>query len=215
MMKNKKSEIKNRWSAKIMFRSKKKTKKELLEFQVKRGANLGDAYLRGANLEGANLEGANLRGANLEDAYLEDAYLRGANLGGAYLGGAYLRGANLEGAYLRGANLRGAYLGGANLGGANLGGANLRGAYLRGANLRGAKEYSELHEFFYEVIRREKIETFTEKEWSFVGKISIHRLCWTQIKKRFGKEMLRVFEVIKERGYGEYYERYKTILEND
>ena len=95
------------------FAKENNTIKDTLEEAVKRGANLGGAYLRDAYLSGA---------------YLRDAYLSGADLGGADLSGAYLRDA-----YLSGANL-----GGANLGGANLGGADLRGAYLRGANLGGA-----------------------------------------------------------------------------
>jgi hypothetical protein len=75
---------------------------------VGKGANLTDAYLRGANLWGANLWGANLRGANLWGANLW-----GANLTGANLWGANLRGANLRDAYLRDADLRDADLTGA------------------------------------------------------------------------------------------------------
>src|SRR3990167_4924891 len=82
-------------------------------------------------------------------AYLEGAYLRGVNLAGAYLEGAYLRGVNLAGAYL---------------GGANLAGVNLAGAYLG-----GAKNYVSNHDFFAEIIRRQKLETFTEKEWAMIG----------------------------------------------
>ena len=89
------TEIKNRFTGKVVFKSSNKTIKELLVVKVKGGANL----------RGANLGGAYLRGANLEGAYLRGANLGGANLEGAYLGGAYLGGANLEGAYLRGANL--------------------------------------------------------------------------------------------------------------
>ena len=68
-------------------------------------------------------------GANLRGADLRGAYLRGANLYGADLHGANLYGANLYGADLYGANLRGANLYGANLRGANLYGANLRDAF--------------------------------------------------------------------------------------
>ena len=82
------------------FEKEDNSVKDTLIEAVKRGANLGDAYLRGANLVGANLRGANLGDADLGGADLGGANLRGANLRGADLGGANLRGANLVGADL-------------------------------------------------------------------------------------------------------------------
>jgi hypothetical protein len=148
-MKNK-LKIKNRFTGSVLFEFEKEdnTIKETLLEALKQGADLRDAYLRGADLQGANLQDAYLqdaylRGANLQDAYLQDAYLRGANLQDAdlqdaNLQGAYLRGAYLQGANLQGAYLRGAYLRDADLQDAYLRGADLRGAYLQGANLLGA-----------------------------------------------------------------------------
>ena len=146
--------------------------------------------------------GAYLGGADLGDANLRDANLRGAYLRGADLGGAYLRGADLEGA-----NLRGADLGGADLGDANLGGADLRGA-----DLEGAKNYVSSHDFFAEIIRRQILETFTEKEWAMIGQITIHRLCWGDIKKRYGKEIMPVFEKLSKTGFDKWEIKYKEIL---
>ena len=95
---------------KVLFEYEKEnnTIKDTIIEAVKRGADLGGAYLRGADLGGAYLGGAYLGGADLGGAYL-----RGADLGGADLGGAYLGGADLGGAYLGGADLRDADLGGA------------------------------------------------------------------------------------------------------
>src|SRR3990167_8157468 len=152
--------------------------------------------------KGAYLEGAYLRGVNLAGAYLEGAYLRGVNLAGAYLGGANLAGAYLAGAYLRGVNLAGAYLGGA-----NLAGVNLAGAYLG-----GAKNYVSNHDFFAEIIRRQKLETFTEKEWAMIGRIIIHRLCWDTIKKRYGKRIMPMFKKLSKTGYDGWEIKYKEIL---
>src|SRR3990167_5284254 len=135
-------------------------------------------------------------------AYLEGAYLRGVNLAGAYLEGAYLRGVNLAGAYLGGANLAGAYLEGA-----NLAGVNLAGAYLG-----GAKNYVSNHDFFAEIIRRQKLETFTEKEWAMIGRIIIHRLCWETIKKRYGKRIMPMFKKLSKTGYDGWEIKYKEIL---
>ena len=145
-----------------------------------------------ADLEGANLEGANLTDADLAGAYLGDAYLAGAYLGGAYLAGADLIGANLRGA--------------------DLGGANLRGAYLGDADLIGAKNYHSSHAIFSELIRREKLATFTTTEWGMIGQIVIHTFCWDSIKKRYGKEILNVFKILEKSGYGEFEAKYTEIL---
>jgi hypothetical protein len=150
--------------------------------------------------------GANLRGADLEGANLEGAYLRGANLWGAYL-----RGADFEGADLEGANLRGADLEGANLEGAYLRGANLWGAYLRGADFEGAKNYLNSHDFFQEIVKRQPLKDFTEKEWAMIGQILVHRLCWDSIKKRYDKEIMPVFKKLSGIGFGEWEEHYKTV----
>jgi len=148
-----------------------------------RGADLGGADLRGANLRGANLGGADLRGANLWGANLEEADLWGANLGGA------------------------------NLGGADLGGADLRGANLGGADLREAKGYLNSHSFFQEVIRQQKVETFTDKEWVCIGHICIQRLCWKSIKNRFDKTAMRVFKKLSKVGFDEWEAKYISIKE--
>ena len=189
-----KIQIKSRYTSRIIYEAETNTIKECVCKAIKEGADLEDADLRGAYLEGANLRGAYLRGAYLEGANLGGAYLEGANLGGANLGGANLGGANLEGA---------------NLGGANLGGAYLRGAYLEGAYLEGAKEYSELHEIFFEVVRRQNVKHITKKEWEFIGQLTIHRLCWDSIRKRFGKTMLPLFKKVAKWGFPDYLERYK------
>lgn len=68
-------EIKNKFTGKVIFKSKEKTIKKAIEFQVKK-----DAHLRGADLRGAYLRGADLTDADLTDAYLRGADLRGADL---------------------------------------------------------------------------------------------------------------------------------------
>ncbi len=112
-----------------------------------------------------------------------------------------------RGAYLRGANLRGANLRGAYLRGANLGGANLRGAYLR-----GAKNYVNNHDFWLEIIRRQTVETFTEKEWAIIGQVYVHRLCWDSIVKRYGKKIMPIFKKCTKAGFDEWEETYKEKL---
>ena len=121
--------------------------------------------------------------------------------------GAYLRGADLRDADLRDADLRGAYLGGANLRDADLRGANLGGAYLG-----GAEEYYNSHDFAIEIIKRQKGDYFTDKEWTIIGKIMIYRICWEDIKKEYGKKIIPVLEKIAKAGWKEYLEHYKEIL---
>jgi len=109
---------------------------------------------------------------------------------------------------------RDAYLRDANLRDANLQGANLRGAYLQGADLWSAdlwsaKGYLDSHTFFQEVVRQQKIDTFTQKEWSIIGQIIVHRLCWDSIKKRFNKSAMGIFKKLKKVGFDEWEEKYK------
>ena len=134
---------------------------------------------------------------------------------GAYLWKADLRGAYLQDAYLQDAYLQDAYLRGANLRGANLQKADLWKADLRGANLQAIRYYSEIHEVFQEVVRQQKCDTFSEKEWSIIGKICIHRLCWGTIKNKFGAEAMPVFERLADKGWGEWLGRYRDIIKGN
>jgi len=186
-----KIKIKSRFdNNKVLVSGKYENIKECLE--KNKGTNL-----QGANLRGADLWGADLWGADLQDAYLRDANLRGTNLQGANLRDANLRGANLRGAYLWGAYLRG---------------ADLQGAYLQGAYLQGAKGYLDSHDFFQEVVRQQKIDTFTQKEWSIIGQIIVHRLCWDSIKKRFNKSAMGIFKKLKKVGFNEWEKKYDTEI---
>ena len=112
----------------------------------------------------------------------------------------------------RGANLEGAYLRGANLGDAYLEGAYLRGAYLGGANLGGAKNYVSSHDFWLEIVRRQKVGDFTDKEWMIIGQIFTHRLCWNSIKEKYDKEAMPIFQKLSKAGFGEWKEKYEEIL---
>jgi hypothetical protein len=83
-MKNK-LQVKSRWTGSVLFAYEKEnnTIKETLIAAVKSdadlsGADLSDAYLRGANLSGADLSDAYLRGADLRGAYLYGANLSDA-----------------------------------------------------------------------------------------------------------------------------------------
>jgi len=106
------------------------------------------------------------------------------------------RGANLRGAYLEGANLRGAYLEGANL---------------RGANLEGAKGYYLSYDFALEIIRRQKIEYFTKKEWSIIGKIATHRFCWDKITTEY-KTAISIFKKLDKLGYLEFLKKFNNKI---
>ena len=187
-----KIKIRNRFDNKIILSGKYTSIKECLEKN------------RGADLRGADLWSADLGSADLRSADLRGAYLRSAYLGSADLGSADLRGANLRGAYLRGADLRGANLGSADLGSADLGSADLGSA-----DLWSAKNYLDSHNFFQEIVRREKIDTFTQKEWSIIGQIIIHKLCWDSIRKRFNKSAMGVFKKLSKVGFNEWEEKYK------
>ena len=136
---------------------------------------------------------------------------RDANLGGANLSDAYLGGANLRDANLGGANLGGANLSDANLRDANLKDANLKGANLKGANLVNIKFYSESHDIFTEVVRRQKVELFTETEWVAIAQITIHNLCWDSIKKRHSNVMTSIFKKLADKKFDEWLKRWEEL----
>jgi len=106
---------------------------------------------------------------------------------------------------------KGAYLRDAYLRGADLRGADLRGADLWGADLGGAKEYKNSHDFFKEIIRRQKVETFTNPEWAIIGQIIVHSLCWDSIKKRYGKKVIPIFKKLSKAGFSEWFDKYKEL----
>lgn len=195
-----KIEIKNRRDNKVIICGEYENIKDCLEKNR-------DADLRGAYFGNVNLEDAYLAGVNLEGAYLEGAYLVGA-----YLVGTNLRGVNFRGADLRGVDFRGAYLRDADLEVACLQDANFEGAYLEKAKLEGAKSYSRSHDFWAEIIRRQELETFTEKEWAIIGQVYIHRFCWSDIKKRYGKKIMPIFKKLAKAGFSEWEEVYKVKL---
>ena len=231
--------IKNRFTNEIIIEGKYKSVKDCLE--KNKNANLKNAYLSNAYLKNANLSNAYLKNANLSNSYLknadlENAYLKNADLENADLENADFKNANLENADFKNANLsyanlenadlenanlfradlenanfKNANLFRADLENANLSGADLSGANLSGADLENIKNYSQVHEVAIEIIRGQKIETFTEKEWSIIAQISLHRLCWDSIKKRYGnlKSILHVFKILSELGFPEYYEKFK------
>ena len=91
---------------------------------------------------------------------------------------------------------------------------HLRGAYLRGAYLRGAKNYVDSHDIFKEIIRRQPVKTFTNPEWSIIGQILVHTLCWDSIKKRYGKKIMPLFKKLSELGFDEW-EKYYTLKEKE
>ena len=98
--------------------------------------------------------------------------------------------------------------------GAYLEGANLRGANLRGAYLRGAKEYINSHDIWADIIRRQKLENFTEKEWAIIGQVYIHRLCWGTIKSSYNKEIMPIFKKLSKVGFDEWEKEYKELSDN-
>ena len=102
------------------------------------GARMLGVNLSNLDLSGANLQNAYLRGADSSDVDLSNANLVAVNLGGADLSGALLSDANLSHADLHRVSLALANLSGANLTQVNLTEANLSNCNLSQANLSGA-----------------------------------------------------------------------------
>ena len=92
--------------------------------------------------------------------------------------------------------------------------ANLRGAYLRDAYLGDAENYSENHDFSFELVRQHKCSDFTDNEWAMIGKIAIHRLCWDSIKNKCGKPFMSILQKLADDGFGEYVDKYKETIKD-
>ena len=148
-------EIKNRWTAELIFSIECGSMKHCVEAAVGQGISLLAANLQAANLRAANLRDADLRDANLQAANLRDANLQSANL----------RDANLQAANLQAANLRAANLRAANLQAADLRDANLRDADLRDANL------TSIRDDIWAVLSASPAEVHALRESLIAGKI--------------------------------------------
>jgi len=152
--------------------------------------------------------GADLTWANLTEADLTGADLTGADLTRANLTGADLTGADLRWADLARANLTRANLVRADLTGADLTGANLTGADLTWVNLTGVKRYYNSHEIALEIIKRQKPNYFTNKEWSIIGKVTVHRFCWDKLRTDY-KAVISIFRKLEKLGFNEYIKKFK------
>ena len=95
--------------------------------------------------------------------------------------------------------------------GANLRGANLRGADFRGADIRDAKGYVNSHDVFAEAVRRQGIKEFVDAEWVAIAQITIHRLCWDSIEKRFPDVMPPIFTKLANAGFTEWMEYWNDL----
>jgi len=197
-----KIQIKNRFTGKVIFEVEALNIKIAVELAVKQGSDL-----RGSNLSYSDLRGSNLRGSNLSCSDLRGSNLRGSNLSYSDLRGSNLRGSNLSCSDLRGSNLSCS-----DLSGSNLSYSDLRGSDLSCSNLRGSKNYSESHSFFKEIIRRQKTDTFTDREWCAIGQIIIYTLCWDSIKNRFADCMGSIFDKLAKAGFDEFKKKWEEIL---
>lgn len=105
------------------------------------GANLGQAYLRGARLSGVVLDRATMTETELSGADLSRGRLVGANLTSACLRLANLTEASLERATVRGADLRQVVAVGTNFRGADLSGCSVYGISAWNIDLDGATQH--------------------------------------------------------------------------
>jgi len=90
--------------------------------------------------------------------------------------------------------------------------ADLSFAILDNTKLTGIKGYSDSHEIFFELCRRQPTGTFNLKELAIIGELSLHRPCWDVIKKRYGKTALSIAKKLAKAGWDEYYRKYKEVL---
>ena len=177
-------EIKNRWTSQIIISGDYKSIKECLEKN------------RGSDLRYSDLSYSDLSYSNLSGSDLSCSDLRYSNLSYSDLSCSNLRYGNLSYGNLSYSDLR--Y-------------SDLIGSNLSCSDLIGSKNYRELHDIFQEVVRRQAVSVFLDTEWSAIAQITIKRLCWNAIKKRFSDVMPHIFEVLAEAGFAEWQEYWKEI----
>jgi uncharacterized protein YjbI with pentapeptide repeats len=158
-----------------------------------------------------NFSYADLGYADLSDIDLSYIDLSYANLWNVNLSCTDLSYANFIGANLWGTDFIGADLTCADFIGADLMGANFRGTNFRGADLKGVKNYRDIHQIFSEIIRRQNVESFTNKEWAAIAQITLHELCWDSIKKRFSNVIPHIFEILADKGFDEWLNHWNEI----
>jgi hypothetical protein len=96
--------------------------------------------------------------------------------------------------------------------GADLSGADLSDADLSGADLSGVNSYCNNHDFLFELFRRVRQEEITKTEWEIIGKLTIHRFCWSWIRKQAKAPVLRMLKRLSNMGFDEYIKKYKNEI---
>ena len=140
-----KIQIKNRWTAEVIFECDAESLRVAVELAVSKKVSLRASNLRGSNLSGSDLRGSNLRDSNLRDSNLSGSNLRGSNLrdsdlSDSDLSDSDLSDSDLSGSDLSGSNLRGSDLSDSNLSDSNLSDSNLSDSNLSDSDLSGIKD---------------------------------------------------------------------------
>jgi hypothetical protein len=77
------------------------------------------------------------------------------------------------------------------------------------------KNYFKSHDFLIEIIRRQDIKHFTEKEWAIIGQVYTHLLCWDSIKEKYGKRIRPILKKLSALGFDEVEKKYKEVLNEE
>ena len=129
------------------------------------------------------------------------------------LSGSNLSGSNLSGSDLSNSNLSYSNLSGSNLSGSDLSKSNLSFCNLSSCNLFDIKNYSESHDIFNELCKR-NYKKFNDEQLSIIYKISQLRLCWETIKSKFMWCMITdIFKILSAIGFDEYLIKWDLLTE--
>ena len=135
-----KIQIKNRWTAEVIFECDAESLRVAVELAVSKKVSLRASNLRGSNLSGSDLRGSNLRDSNLRDSNLSGSNLRGSNLRDSDLSDSDLSDSDLSDSDLSGSDLSGSNLRGSDLSDSNLSDSNLSDSNLSDSDLSGIKD---------------------------------------------------------------------------
>ena len=182
----------------VLLECNAKTLKLALRAGIKSGVNFRYSDLRNSDLRNSNFRNSDFRYSDFRYSNLHGVNFRNSDI------------RNSDFCY---SNLSYSDFRNSNLHGVNFCYSDLRNSDLRNSNFRNSKNYSENHDIFQEIVRSQKAEIFTSREWECIAYICIHRICWDSIQKRFSAAAGRVFRKLADAGFGEFLERYNETKE--
>jgi len=175
--------------------------------------DLSSCDLSNSNLFSSDLSNSDLSYSNLFNSNLSYSNLSSCNLSESNLSKADLYFCNLSACDLSESDLSYSNLSYSNLSACDLSDTQFTSCNLSSCNLSEIKYYSESHDIFNELCRR-NYKKFNNEKLGIIYKISQLRLCWQTIMMKFKwDDITNIFEILSDNGYDEYLIKWDLVTE--